>query len=103
MQQAASDGQLLLHAARQFSGQFVRFVRNFKFLQQRPSDGLVILHIVNARYEIQMLPYREVVEEPGFIREEGKLPFSRNRISRQIMSANADDTASRRDDSAHTP
>ena len=72
VQEAAGDGEFLLHAAGEFAGELVGFVGDFEFLEQRFGEGLVVGDAVDPRDEIQVLADREVVEEARFVGEEGE-------------------------------
>ena len=69
MQQAAGDGEFLLHAARKFAGQRVAFVRQFKFVEQFAADFFPIGDLINPRDKIQVLPDGEIIEQARFVGE----------------------------------
>ena len=98
MQQAAGDGELLFHAARQFAGQRVPFVREFEFLQQFAADFFVIGHLINPRDEIQVLPDGEVIEQARFVGEKGELFLGGNRVADDVVAADAHGAARGRND-----
>jgi cysteinyl-tRNA synthetase len=98
VQQAASNRQLLFHAARQFSRQRIDFVRQFQFFQQLPADGFIIFDLVNPRREIQMLLNCQVIEQSRFVGQESQLAFGGDFIRPQFLAADAHAAAGSRDD-----
>ena len=102
MQQTAGDGQLLLHAARKFAGQGILFVGEFQFFQQGRAGFFVVGHLINAGDEIQVLPDGEIIEQARFVGEKRELFFGGNRVTNDVMAADANRSARGRNDAGKT-
>ena len=98
VEKTAGDGQLLLHAARQFAGQLVRLVGDFQFFQEAARDFLVMRHVVDAGRESQVLRHRQVIEQARFVRKKGQVPLGFNGIAPHAVPADLHRAARRRDD-----
>ena len=103
MQQAAGDGQFLLHAAGQFTGQRIPLVRNFKLFQQDAADAFVIGNLVDSRDEIQVLPDGEIIKQTRFIGKKRELFLGGNGIVNNVMTVNAHGAVAGRDNAGEAP
>ena len=98
MEQAAGDGQLLFHAARELAGQLIDPIRHFQLGEQAPSDFLIITDLVDSRGEREVLLHREVIEQPRFVGEKGELAFGAEGIGGQLFAGDAHRAARGRND-----
>ena len=96
VQQAAGDGQFLLHPPRQFSRQQIDLVRHLEFFQQATAGFEVVGHLIDSRREHQMLPHREVIEQTRFVREKGQLALGFDGMAGEILAGDASGTRRRR-------
>ncbi len=85
MQEAAGDLDLLLHPARKVARQLIRLAGQLQFLQQLRIPGGGILDLIKTGGEIEVLPDGEIVEQPGFIREEGQLLLGGHRFGHEVV------------------
>src|SRR5947209_1205374 len=98
MKEAAGDGKFLFHAAREFVGQSVDLVRKLELIEGVFGDSFVVLDLVNARGEVQMLLDGEVVEQARLVGEESQLAFGFDFVRSDFMAANMNGTTSGGDD-----
>src|SRR5450756_306261 len=70
VQQSAGDGELLLHAAREFGGQTAAPVEEFEFPEEGSYSLFRIGNGVESRDEAQVLFDGEIVEQVRFVRDE---------------------------------
>ena len=98
VQEAAGDGEFLLHAAGEFAGELVGFVGDFEFREKRFGEGLVVGDAVDPRDKIEVLADGEVVEEAGFVGEEGEGAFGGDGSGGEVVAGEADGAGGGGDD-----
>jgi hypothetical protein len=95
---SAGDGELLLHAARQFAGQQVALVRHLQLGEQGLRPGRIVRHAVQAGDEDEVLPHGEIFEEARLVGEEGELALGRDGFRGQVRAVDAHRPLRGRDD-----
>ena len=96
VQQAARNGDLLLHAAGQLAGQRVFLAGELELLEKSAGLTVEVGHPVDPRCQAQMLQDGEVVEQVRFVRHERDPPLRLDGIANDVVPLDRDCAASRR-------
>ena len=98
MEQAAGNGEFLLHAARELGGQCLSLVGDLQLVEQWRDPLLRVGDAVQSSDEAKMLLDGEVIEEMRLVRNEGERLLGRNRVLLNVVTGNLDRACGRRND-----
>ena len=103
MDEAAGDGELLLHPAGQLAGQRVAPREELELGQQCLEPAPRIRHAIEAAGEEQVLLHREVFEQVGLVGNEGQQGLRCDRIRDDVVAAHRHAAARGRQDARDGP
>ncbi len=100
VEEAAGDGELLLHAAGELAGEDAGLAVELQLGEQRAGARLPVHDAVEARHQVEVLAHGEVVEEAGLVREERELALGGHGRGGEVVPGDADGAARGREDAA---